>query len=366
MPRRPETLSPRERVRLALDHQSTDRIPIAMICSGFEGSLHEKLAAHLGLAPDLYLEQFVDVAVVNDGYRGPSAQYRGPALGRAADGSYEDIWGVWRRPVSYGEGVYYEIAHYPLADVKDIADLDAHRWPEPDWWDYTALPDLIAQKTARRDYALCFLSGNPFERTWWRRGYEQTLMDMVEQPELYHAIMTRVTDFYIAQARRTLEAAGQPIELAFTGDDIAWQQGLMLSVGMIEEHITPHHARLNRALHEFGTKAMFHSDGAVMEAIPALLRAGIDVLQALQFDAAGMDPAAMKARYGEQLCFEGGVSVQRTLPFGTVAEVQAEVRHPIRHPAGERGGDVRDGGGDGGAVGPASRYSALSARRSPL
>jgi uroporphyrinogen decarboxylase len=154
-------------------------------------------------------------------------------------------------------------------------------------------------------------------------------MDMVDQPELYHAIMTRVTDFYLEQARRTLQAAGQTVELAFTGDDIAWQQGLMLSVGMVEQFIVPHHARLNYALHEFGTKAMFHSDGAVMEAIPALLRAGIDVLQALQFDASGMDPALMKERFGDQLCFEGGVSVQHTLPFGTVADVRDEVRHLI-------------------------------------
>ena len=337
MPRLTETLSPRERVGLALDHQRTDRIPIAMICSGFEGSLRDTLAAHLGQDPDLYLEQFVDVAVVNDGYRGPSAQYRGPALGRAADGSYEDIWGVWRRPVSYGEGVYYEIEHYPLSEVKDISELDACRWPEADWWDYSALPELIAEATTRRDYALCLLSGNPFERTWWRRGYEQTLMDLIEQPELFHAIMTRVTDFYSECTRRTLEAAGRPLELAFTGDDIAWQRGLMLSVDMLEQHITPHHARLNRAIHEFGAKVVFHSDGAVMDAIPALLRAGIDVLQALQFDAAGMDPVVMKERHGDRLCFEGGVSVQRTLPFGSVEEVRTEVRHLI-HTLGRDGG----------------------------
>jgi uroporphyrinogen decarboxylase len=45
---------------------------------------------------------------------------------------------------------------------------------------------------------------------------------------------------------------------------------------------------------------------------------GIDVLQALQFSAVGMDPRELKRRFGERLCFEGGVSVQTTLPFGTV------------------------------------------------
>ncbi len=66
-----------------------------------------------------------------------------------------------------------------------------------------------------------------------------------------------------------------------------------------------------------------------MEAVPGLMDMGIDVLQALQFDAKGMDPAALKDGYGDTLCFEGGVSVQSTLPWGTPEEVAAEVRARI-------------------------------------
>ncbi len=332
--RLPESLSPRERVRLALEHQETDRIPISFICSGFEGSTEAAVARHLGLRPGeevaRYLEQFLDTVVVNGSYRGAGPEYRGPELGHSADGSYEDIWGVWRAPCSYGDGVYHEISRYPLADVEDVTDLDARRWPEADWWDYSALPDLIARATARRDYALVILSGNPFERVWWMRGYEQTLIDMVERPELFHEMMTRVTDFYIESTRRTLAAAGRAVDLAFTGDDIAGQRGLLMSLPMWEEHIKPHHVRLNRAIHEFETKVIYHSDGGVMEAVPGLIDMGIDVLQALQFSADGMDPSVMKERYGDRLCFEGGISVQTTLPFGTVADVEREVREYIR------------------------------------
>lgn len=309
-------------------------MPIALICSGFEGSTRTELAAYLGLDAgegiERYLERFLDVAVVGDGFRGESPEYRGPKLGRGAEGEYEDIWGAWRKPVSYGQGVYYEICHYPLAQITDAADLCKHRWPDPDWWDYSALPELIAHATERRDYALAILSGNPFERTWWMRGLEQTLMDMVEQPELFHQIMARVTDFQIASTRRILAAAARQIEFAFTGDDIAGQRGLLISLPMWEEHIKPYHVCLNRAIHEFGTKVMYHSDGAVMEAIPGLIEMGIDVLQALQFSADGMDPVAMKERHGDRLCFQGGISVQTTLPFGSVEEVRQEVRDRIR------------------------------------
>jgi uroporphyrinogen decarboxylase len=67
-----------------------------------------------------------------------------------------------------------------------------------------------------------------------------------------------------------------------------------------------------------------------MEAVPGLMDMGIDILQALQFDARGMDPLAIKERYGRRLCFEGGVSVQKTLPFGTPEDVRREVRERIR------------------------------------
>ena len=66
-----------------------------------------------------------------------------------------------------------------------------------------------------------------------------------------------------------------------------------------------------------------------MAAVPGLLDMGIDVLQALQFSAAGMDPARLKAEFGDRLCFQGGVCVQQTLPFGTVAQVRREVRERI-------------------------------------
>jgi uroporphyrinogen decarboxylase len=66
---------------------------------------------------------------------------------------------------------------------------------------------------------------------------------------------------------------------------------------------------------------------------------GIDVLQALQFSAVGMDPRELKRRFGERLCFEGGVSVQTTLPFGTPEDVRQEVEELIAV-LGEGGGYI--------------------------
>ena len=102
-----------------------------------------------------------------------------------------------------------------------------------------------------------------------------------------------------------------------------------MSPEMWETFLKPYHVRLNEAIHGFGVKVIYHTDGAVMEAVEGLIDMGIDVLQALQFSAKGMEPRALKERFGDRLCFEGGVSVQTTLPFGTVDDVRREVEELI-------------------------------------
>jgi uroporphyrinogen decarboxylase len=311
MLKRFSSLSSRERVRLALNHQETDRIPIALVCAGInppaDAAFDALLRREKGIDLESYLAEVLDVRSVGAAYAGP----------RLAEGS--DIWGVHRKKMSFGAGAYDEIDYYPLANVKSPADLDLHRWPSPDWFDYAALEDSIAQANQGQERCLMVQNGNIFETAWYMRGFEQFFIDFVENPELVHAIFERVTSFYIAYFQRLLTAARGRVDLVFTADDIGGQDGLLMSLKMWEAFLKPYHRRMNDAIHEFGAKVIYHTDGAVMKAVPGLVDMGIDVLQALQFDAKGMDPGALKSNYGTRLCFEGGVSVQKTLPFGTPA-----------------------------------------------
>jgi len=317
MPNRSRPLSSRERVRLALDHQETDRIPIAMVCSGINEPARSEFDAFLrerrGCGVDEYLAALLDIRSVDPWYVGP----------RLAPCT--DIWGVRRRPVQFGAGSYDEIEHYPLAGDLGLDDLERYPWPSVDLFDYEVLPGQIRAAHADGEHCLLVYNGNIFETSWYMRGFEQMFMDMLLAPDLVHAIMERVTDFYVEHFRRVLSAGRGEIDLIFTADDIGGQNGLLLSLAMWEQFIKPYHVRLNAAIHEYGAGVIYHSDGAVMDAIPGLIDMGIDVLQALQFDAAGMDPARMKDAHGPRLAFEGGVSVQKTLPFGTPERVREEV-----------------------------------------
>jgi uroporphyrinogen decarboxylase len=310
-------LTSRERVRLALNHQETDRIPIAMVCSGINPPVDAAFDALLrrkkGIDLNTYLDDILDIRYVQP-------EYIGPPLPAGVD-----MWGVHRKEQSFGSGAYKEIDVYPLAGVKTPADLEKHPWPSPDWFDYNSLEASINQANQGEERCLMIHNANIFETAWYMRGFEQSFIDFADSPNLVHALLGRVTDFYIAYFRRLLTAAKGRVDLAFTADDIGGQDGLLLSLKMWESTIKPYHRRLNDAIHDFGVKVIYHTDGAVMKAVPGLIEMGIDVLQALQFSAKGMSPLELKQCYGDRLCFEGGVSVQTTLPFGTPAEVQAEV-----------------------------------------
>ncbi len=180
-------LSHRERVLLALQHQQTDRVPISMIGSSINSPAREELDAYLrrerGSGLEEYLGQAVDLKVV-------APRYNGPPLPAGTD-----IWGVHRVPVQSGRSTYDEIDIYPLAGVTEIDELAAHRWPDPDWFDYAVIPEQLAALRAAGDYASwLYLPLNPFESSWYMFGFERIFAAMLEYPELVHALLQRVTD----------------------------------------------------------------------------------------------------------------------------------------------------------------------------
>ena len=310
---------------LALAHRDTDRTPVDFLATP---EAWARLEDHLGIhAREAVLRRLgIDL-------RHPRQPYIGPPLHSDPDGSWLDPWGVRRRQVRHARGAYDEIADHPLACLRDASELEHYAWPQPEWWDAAALAAEIRRLDADGDYAIAIEEfGDPggiFEIAWYLRGMEQFLMDMVEQPELAYEIMRRVTDFYLALLDQVMAAAGDRIDLIWTSDDIAHQHGKLFSLAAWRQLIAPHHERLNRRIHELGSRVMYHSCGSVRPFIPGLIEIGIDVLDVLQFSADHMDPAEIKSTFGDTLCFHGGMDVQSTLPHATPDEVRQITRQRI-------------------------------------
>ena len=117
-----------------------------------------------------------------------------------------------------------------------------------------------------------------------------------------------------------------------TGTDFGTQTGPFISPRAYRQLFQPFHKQVNDWIHRHTTwKSFIHSCGSVEQLIPDFIAAGFDILNPVQTSAAGMQPDGLKARFGDQLTFwGGGVDTQRTLPFGTPAEIKAQVAERMR------------------------------------
>ena len=258
---------------------------------------------------------------------------------RTAAGDFYEIWGRHTRIVENPTGAYEELVSFPLQSAASVEDLKPYPWPEPDWWDFSALPELLRQLDAHEQYHIRFRIGSVFEVAWQLRGMQEFLMDMAVEPDIPHYIMDRLTDVYVENTRRVLDLAGDRLDMMYFYDDVATQKSLMVSKDMWHEFIRPCHVRLIEVARAYGKPVMYHSDGAIYSLIPDLIDMGIGVLNPIQTDAKGMDPNRLKQEFGEKLAFHGGINITQTLPHGTPDEVRAEVRERVRV-LGEDGGYI--------------------------
>jgi uroporphyrinogen decarboxylase len=158
-----------------------------------------------------------------------------------------------------------------------------------------------------------------FESSWYLRGLDQMLVDFYENEEFAEALLEKVTVLKCALAERWTRAG---VDILITADDVGAQNGLMISADMYRKWIKP---RLKRVIDS--AKAVnpdvlifYHSDGNILEIIPDLIEAGVEILNPVQPEC--MDPLRLMEEYGNRLSFWGAVGTQSVLPFGSPADVE--------------------------------------------
>lgn len=325
-----------ERVSATLAHQEPDRVPIDFWATS---EVKVMLKQHLGFSDDEELLRHlnVDFRVL----AGPA--YCGPELTADAEGRNEDIWGVGRKTIHYGEGnhagSYQELAYSPLAEMTTVDEIDRYfGWPSPDWWEYRSLAD-----DCRRFDGYSVVSvGDRLDRTaqlkpaMYMRGVEQIMLDLALNPEIVDAIVAHITAYHLEYNRRLFEAAQGGIDIFMMGDDFGTQIGTLMSVEMWKRFFERGFRQHIELAHQYGIKVMHHTCGSVRPLIPCFIDAGLDILQSLQPRATGMDLAELKREFGADLCFHGSMDIQQTIPRGTPADIHQEVQ--ARMQAGKPGG----------------------------
>jgi uroporphyrinogen decarboxylase len=160
-------------------------------------------------------------------------------------------------------------------------------------------------------------------------GMSEFFMKIHTHPEVMHAVMNKVSDFYYELAVRFFESCGDLLDIFFFGDDMGTQQSMIVSLNHWREFCKPHVERFLKLGRQAGLKTMFHSCGAVRKMMPDLVELGLDALNPVQVRAKGMDLQELKNEFGARLTFHGAFDHQQVLPFGTQQDVRAEVHRVI-------------------------------------
>ena len=306
-------MTSRERVLAALTHQQPDRTPRDFWA---EEPTWNRLCEFLGCHDrEQILEQLgIDLRHINA---------ETPPEQALSNGVHQNLWGerYIYRPSPWGS--MREDIQGALAGASSLGELESFPWPSPDDFRYSALGE---EARRRPHHALVYGFADVWQRPALVRGWEQMFVDMAEHPEWVHFLCRKFTEFYLEDYTRAAEATGGRIELYLLISDLGSQRGPLISMPMFATFVAPYLKRMIDHIHGLGGRVLYHSCGSIRAFIPELIRLGIDVLDPIQPASPAMKPEALKADFGHQLCFHGGIDMQHLLPNASPGEIQSEVR----------------------------------------
>ena len=310
-----ESMTPRERWMAVLSRRQPDRVPMDIWLTP---EARDALCAHLGCDFDTALERLhIDTPLTAAG------RYVGPVPPEG-----QDIWGLVRRRVDYGTGVYDEVVNAPLARFTSVDQIEAHyAWPRPDWWDYAHLPALLRGNEHR---PVRGGGSEPFLLYKQLRGEAQAFLDLLMCPDIVHYCLDKLFDLAYQDTLRIFETIPGTVMITYVAEDLGGQTGLLMARELMQEFLFPRMKRMMDLTRQHGSFVFTHSDGAVRDIIPDFIALGTQVLNPIQWVCPGMDRAGLKRDFGADLVFHGGVDNQRVLPFGAVDDVREEVHENYR------------------------------------
>jgi uroporphyrinogen decarboxylase len=342
-----ETMSARQRVLKALNHEIPDRVPIDL--GGFQTGIHKNayiaLLDYLGIDDKLtimdpvqqlakpceeVLQRFdVDIRYVFA--HGPES-FKGGIEKKVRNGrlwhDLTDEFGVvWSMPDD--RPLYMDISHHPLAEAT-VAGLADYPFPKGnDATRFTGVRDEALRLRNQTPYALSTgIGGVVYETCWYMRGLERWFTDMIENPAFCEALLDRTLTFWLDYYDGFLAEVGDLVDVVMIGDDIGGQAGPLFNPQFYRKIVKSRQNKLVQHIKSLtSAKVWYHTCGSVMEYIPDLLDNGVDILNPVQISAEHMDPRELKSQYGDRLVFwGGGIDTQHVLPFAAPDEIREHVR----------------------------------------
>lgn len=298
-------MTPRDMVLEQIHHRETKPLPFTLT---FEDEVGERLDAHYGgPAWRERLTPYIDYVHAVD------ALGWEPIDDACVRDPYGAVWRIDRRP--------YHLESPALAGPS----LDGYTFPKPEDF-FCPEEKEEARRVCEandRSFMIASLKWGLFEASWRLRGFENILIDSVAEPDFYAELLDRLLDIYLAFVEYT---ADLPVDAVMFGEDWGDQRGVILGPERWREFLKPRWAKIYDAVHAAGKLVITHCCGSIADIMGDVIEIGLDVLESVQPEAAGMNPYDLKQEWGDKLTFWGGLGSQSVIPRGTPDEIHAEVR----------------------------------------
>jgi uroporphyrinogen decarboxylase len=311
------TITPRENLRTLLDGGSPPWIPFSLDIGAIPGFTEPILRRFREVTgsddPAAYFDGDCRVFSLSCRFGGddPAALH-----GKVESGTWFDEWGIGH--CSGGlEGTLER--HYPPLAAASLGQVESLPSPTID----TDADHSAVGRFHDAGYPVCGYAGSIYEWSWWLRGMEQFLMDLVSERAIAEAILRKVEEHTTRLALATAESG---VDVLCFYDDAGMQRGMQLAPALWRRLVKPAWRRVLEAVRTQFPEVRFflHCCGKIDPIVPDIVELGFHVLHPVQPEC--MDFGAVYGQYGRRIALSATLSAQRTLPFGSPDEVRREVR----------------------------------------
>ncbi len=307
-------MTSKERVKMTINHQEADRVPMFATYTPEAASILRKRSGSTELD--------IGVTLGNDIVKncvGLEMSYH-----MNEEPTYVCPFGITWKNVYNHTGHYTEIVGFPLSG--DESKLDSYQIPDPTNPAIFKPMEKILDRYGKDYYIVGSCQCSIFEAAWYLRGLDQFMMDMALNPEYVNTLMDKVMEFPRQALKQYIKMG---VDMVWMGDDVATQTNMMISPDMWREYLKPRYAMLFKEFKALNPdiKIAYHSCGNCEAILPEMIEIGLDVLNPIQPMA--IDPLMVKQKFGKDLTLFGAMDVQRVMPMGTPAEVDAEAKRLI-------------------------------------
>jgi uroporphyrinogen decarboxylase len=232
--------------------------------------------------------------------------------------------------------LYVEVVKCPLENVGSSKDIEKYKLPDP----YAPGRFDKAKRDIDRYGKEYFLIGDVeislFEMAWHLTGLEKYMTGMLCDEPWLDPLNDRIEEWSTGLALQLVKAG---VDAIWFGEDLGSQTSTLISPDDWRIMFKPRHKRMIDRLRREKPDlvVIMHSDGAVSPLIDDFIEIGVDVYNPVQPNVYGSDPAELKDKYGDRICFFGGIDQQSLLPSGDFEMISEEIRKRIEILGKDRG-----------------------------